>query len=349
MSRAQLTSTVEQNTGGAVAPFVAGKNKIINGDFGINQRNTTSSTSSGTYLVDRFPLYSATGTVTGSVQAFTAGAAPVAGYEATQYMRVVTTGQSGATAEADLVQRVEDVRTFAGQTVTLSFWARAASGTPKIAPTLYQAFGSGGSSTVINAMPQVTLSTSWARYSVSIALPSLTGKTIGTSSFVQVTLWMSAGTNYNSDTGSLGIQSNTFDIWGVQLESGSVATPFTTATGTVQGELAACQRYYFRSNSATNNNAFLAPLGNAASSTVWTCVYTLPVTMRTTPNSLDYSGMAYYDGSNVVAISTLTLNQTNQNTPYLYGTAASGLTAFRGYYLFANASLTAYLGFSAEL
>ena len=47
MSRAQLTSTVEQNTGGAVALFVAGKNKIISGDFGIWQRGTSFTPTSG--------------------------------------------------------------------------------------------------------------------------------------------------------------------------------------------------------------------------------------------------------------------------------------------------------------
>ena len=51
MSRAQLTSTVEQNTGGAVSPYVAGKNKIINGDFGIWQRGTSfSNPANETYL-----------------------------------------------------------------------------------------------------------------------------------------------------------------------------------------------------------------------------------------------------------------------------------------------------------
>jgi hypothetical protein len=48
---------------------------------------------------------------------------------------------------------------------------------------------------------------------------------------------------YSSGT----IASNVIDVWGVQLEVGSVATPFSRAGGTIQGELAACQRYYEKS------------------------------------------------------------------------------------------------------
>ena len=70
MSRAQLTSTVEQNTGGAVAPFVAGKNKIINGDFAINQRAFSSTTTQSTYMFDRWPanFSVASGTTTYTAQ-----------------------------------------------------------------------------------------------------------------------------------------------------------------------------------------------------------------------------------------------------------------------------------------
>jgi hypothetical protein len=75
-------------------------------------------------------------------------------------------------------------------------------------------------------------------------VPSISGKTIGTSSLLAINLWVSAGTDFNGRTGSLGVQNNTIDIWGVQAEAGSTMSSFQTATGTLQGELAACERYY---------------------------------------------------------------------------------------------------------
>ena len=123
----------------------AGKNKIINGDFGINQRNFTSIATTNTYGYDRFFIVLADGTVTWTPQVFALGAAPVAGYESTNFSRIVTTGQTAVSAIARLDQRIENVRTFAGQTVTVSFWAKAATGTPSIAPEFQQVFGSGGS------------------------------------------------------------------------------------------------------------------------------------------------------------------------------------------------------------
>jgi hypothetical protein len=229
--------------------YAAGKNKIINGDFNINQRAFTSTTSSSVYTFDRWKNFASDGTVTCSTQAFTPGTAPVTGYESANFFRIVTTGQTATSAGANITQHIEDVRTFANQTTTISFWAKADSGTPKIAIELRQNFGSGGSpsSAVGSYVGQVTLSTSWARYSVTIAVPSISGKTIGTTantSNLLLLLWTSAGSDLNARTGSLGIQSATIDIWGVQAEEGSVATAFQTATGTIQGELAACERYY---------------------------------------------------------------------------------------------------------
>ena len=250
MSRAQLTSTVEQNTGGAVSPYVAGKNKIINGDFSINQRNFTSITAGNTYGFDRWQMQtSGPMIITYTPQTFTPGAAPVAGYEGKNFARIVNGTASDVSNASVFCQKIEDVRTFAGQTVTVSFWAKAASGTPSVTVELYQYFGTGGSPSAdvsgIGAVKQA-ITTSWARYTATIAVPSMSGKTIGTNldSQLQVLLWTSGGSNFNSRNNSLGIQSNTFDFWGVQVEAGSVATPFTTATGTLSGELAACMRYY---------------------------------------------------------------------------------------------------------
>jgi hypothetical protein len=236
--------------------YAAGKNKIINGDFSVNQRNFTSTTAFS-YTFDRWlSAVLGTGTTTFSAQTFTLGAAPVAGYEGRNFIDIVTSGQSGTNVVSRIDQRIESVRTFAGQTITVSFWAKAATGTPKIAVEMDQQFGTGGSPSarVTTYAGQVTLSTSWARYSVTVAVPSISGKTLGTAGddYLSLNFWVSAGTDFNSRTGSLGIQTNTFSIWGVQAEAGSVATAFQTATGTLQGELAACKRYYLDTRNGTD-------------------------------------------------------------------------------------------------
>lgn len=333
----------------------AGKNKIINGDFGINQRGFTTTTTNNTYGFDRWRFLYNTGTVTYSAQTFTAGAAPVAGYESINFARLVTSGQSASDAYAFLLQPIEDVRTFAGNTVTVSFWAKANTGTPKIAVELEQNFGSGvgASSSVQTYAGQVTLSTSWARYSVTAAVPSVSGKTITVASYLSLNLWTSAGTSFNSRTGSLGIQSNTFDFWGVQVEYGSKATPFQTASGgSPQAELAMCQRYYWRFN-ASSVFATVG-VGTATSSTIVAATVYHPVPMRTTVSAIDGSGNSNFRLHDWVTGYTQTAASIETAVIDIYKTTinvtvASGLTQFRYYYYGANNTTSAYLGFSAEL
>jgi hypothetical protein len=232
------------------AQYAAGKNKIINGDFGINQRNFTSTTTDATFGFDRFPLLYSGGTCTYSAQTFTLGAAPVAGYEGKNFARLVSTSQTTAGHFCATSQKIEDVRTFAGQTVTYSFWAKASTGTPNIGVAMQQNFGSGGSpsSEVITSPAVQAITASWARYSFTVNVPSISGKTIGTTantSYLGAWIFTSAGTTISGlGYPAVGLQNVTIDIWGVQLESGSTASPFQTATGTIQGELAACQRYF---------------------------------------------------------------------------------------------------------
>ena len=229
----------------------AGKNKIINGDFGINQRGFTSSTTSADYNFDRWRTIYTGGTSTTSAQVFTPGTAPVAGYEGKNYYRVVVAGQSAVTDFSRIQQVVESVRTFAGQTTTYSFWAKANTGTPKVAIFGVQYFGTAGSpsATVTADYGTVTLSTSWARYSVTCAIPSISGKTLGTSNDDQVSIrLMLSGGSSVANSQSIGVQNYTFETWGHQWEYGSKATPFQTASGgSLQAELAMCQRYYEKS------------------------------------------------------------------------------------------------------
>jgi hypothetical protein len=341
-----LTATNMNDVGGAInlldgAQYAAGKNKIINGDFGVWQRGTSITLATGVnaYTADRWNATSlhASGTATVSRQAFTPGTAPVAGYEGQYFLRM-TAGASGSpSAYLDLGTRLENVTTFAGQTVTLSFWAKA-SASVAINPFYQQVFGSGGSGTVTtDPLTTFALTTSWTRYTLTTAIPSISGKTIGTNSYLAVNLFGKYVTN-----------SQTIDFWGVQLEAASTASNFQTATGTIQGELAACQRYYFRQTlaaGATSGSAF----GSAKSTTVATMVYSLPVTMRVAPTSGEHANVRLWDGANVFTVTSAVFSGSTDG----FGTAdfgvASGLTQFRPYQIIANASLAGYVAFSAEL
>lgn len=331
--------------------FTAGKNKIINGDFGVWQRGTSFS-SSFVYTADRWLNYFTGTSVTGtySQQTFTAGTAPVSGYEGTYFLQAAVASGSDAATQNLIIQRIEDVRQLAGQTVTMSFWAKTTSGTPKIGANFRQDFGSGGSTAVDVTGQSATLSTSWTRYSFTFSIPSVSGKTIGTSSFLSTNIWFSAGSSQATQSGSVGLQTATFQVWGVQVEAGSVATPFQTATGTIQGELAACQRYYWRST-AVDAYTYFPSTGIGIGSTSVRFGVKVPVTLRTKASSVDYSALACADTVNNLAVTALSLTGSAQGVDIcnVDATVASGGTQYRPYFLAANNNTAAYIGFSAEL
>ena len=333
--------------------FYAGKNKIINGDFRFNQRAFTSTTTNATYGFDRFRLTTADGTTTYSAQTFTLGAAPVAGYEATNFARLVSTGQTLSTARSVLSQFIESVKTFAGQTVVVSFWAKAATGTPSVAVNVQQYFGLGGSPSANVETPagKTAITTSWARYQFSVAVPSISGKTIGTNNddSLNIQLYTSAGSTFNTQSSSLGIQSVSIDFWGVQIEAGSTATPFQTASGSIGGELALCQRYYWRTVPSASTYACMGT-AIAASTTSATAIIKNPVTMRTNMASIDFSALQISDVTTGIAVSTATRTGGAQSADYSNITlSVSGATAFRNYVVQGDNNATAYIGCSAEL
>jgi hypothetical protein len=334
MTRAYNTATTQQNSGGAVAGFTAGKNKIINGDFNIWQRGTSFSSINGIYTADRW-MGATNKTVTVSQQTFTPGTAPVSGYEGTYFLRIA---QSASGSYCAIQTRLEDVRLFAGQTVTLSFWAKA-DATVANKAGIVQIFGTGGSANVDNYSSSFNITTSWARYTYTIALGSISGKTIGTNSYLNIQPILTEDA-----------LAHTIDIWGVQLEVGPVATPFQTATGTIQGELAACYRYFQKFGGTQINESF-PYIGFSYSTTQGEGPLTHKCTMRTTPSlafsTLKISDVATYN----LAVTNLTLTSSGSgpDASYLVFTVASGTSSGKINYMRTDATTAGYLYLSAEL
>jgi hypothetical protein len=313
------------------AQYAAGKNKIINGDFGIWQRGT-SFTTNNAYTADRFLMVTTVGQGTVTQQTFTPGTAPVTGYEGTFFLRYVATILN---TDPRIIQGIEDVRTFAGQTVTVSFWAKSDVSDAISAIQLSQIFGSGGSAAVSTSATGPTLTSSWARYSATIAVPSISGKTIGTNSNLRLTFDLKNSAAFD------------FDVWGVQVEAGSVASPFQTATGTIQGELAACQRYYWRQTPGTATGGY--GVGQSTSTTAGFALINLPVQLRKLPSSVEFSNLQFTDYIAVAnyAVSSVVIGDTY--TPnLLHITFTTALMTSGRFAVIRNATSAGYIGVSAE-
>jgi hypothetical protein len=317
----------------------AGKNKIINGDFGIWQRGTSFNAASNAFTADRWDtLTDKTGaSVLTTQQAFTAGTAPVGGYESQFFLRTVfPAGGTFCIQE----QRIENVRTFAGQTITLSFWAKA-NATVSIEPAIVQNFGSGGSADVQTVGSTFTLTTSWVRYSTTVTLPSISGKTIGAGNYLAARVMRAVTAS-----------GFTIDLWGVQLEYGSKATPFQTASGgSPQAELAMCQRYFERLDSALGTS--FNPFGTGQCTSTTQAYSTIYFTYKRTSPSISFSAAATFQQTGIagagIACSAISSAASGVNSALILGTVAAGLIAGNATSFYRNASAAAFIDISAEL
>jgi hypothetical protein len=329
------------------------RNKIINGNFDIWQRGT-SQTSSGYGSVDRWACSNSGSTKTASRQAFTLGQTDVPN-NPKYFMRHVVTSVADAGNFVTKATKIEGVETLAGSTATLSFWAKA-DASKNIAVEFGQSFGSGGSpSTLITGIESqlVALTTSWAKYTITLSVPSISGKTLGTdgNDFLEVRFWFDAGSNLNARAASLGQQSGTFDIAQVQIEEGSVATPFEHRP--IGLELSLCQRYYLRWKTG-GTYGFSPFFGFAVGTTSAQTPYSLPVEMRVTPFAVDTGGSFRLtdkiNGFNITGISIIGTSEGGSTRIVTLGfSVSSGLTLYRPYFVTSNNDTNAYLGLSAEL
>lgn len=226
--------TANSYNSGQLAGF---RNVVINGNFDIWQRGTSFSFTSGSiYSADRWlTVGNGSGQVgTISQQLFTPGQTDVPGEPAYFLRHAVTTAPTGQTY-GGLIQNIEGVRTFAGQKVTVSFYAKAATTMTLPYVQLCQIFGTGGSpsaTTYNNVATSITIPTTWQKFSFTYTLPSISGKTIGTNGddLLQLVFNLPQNTTY------------TFDLASVQVELGAVSTPFERKTLAIETLL--CQRYY---------------------------------------------------------------------------------------------------------
>ena len=270
----------------------AGKNYLLNSDFSIWQRATSfANPADGMFTADRWSVaYNGTGaTRTVSRQAFTPGTAPVSGYESEFFFRYAVSVAGTSNTYNLISNKIEGVRTLAGQTATYSFWAKADTAR-NIGFDVEQNFGTAGSAQLNTAFSTqwyrngvavgaanasaVAIDTTWARYSATVTILGIAGKTINANNYVNI--------RWNLPSAVI----QTIDIWGAQLEAGSILTPFGTNAGNPQAELAACQRYYTKVSVSASSTVFF---GYNFTTTEHRTQITLPVNMRTTSPTLTYT------------------------------------------------------------
>lgn len=262
------------------------RNKIINGNMGIAQRGTAAVTASGNYgPADRWQTAATGDTFSTTQGSFVSGDTLYDTGGAQYFTQIAVTSVAAAGNYTTYFQYIEDVRLLAGQTVTVSFWAKAASGTPSIGLEIVQNFGTGGSpSSAVTGVGQAqALTTTLTKYSKTFTIPSINGKTVGTTantSSTTLNFWLDAGSTYATRSGSIGQASKTVSIAQVQLEIGSVATPFEQRP--IGMELALCQRYYTQLGGNSANDLIIQAYAGSAG-IANSLSLTLPVAMRTAP------------------------------------------------------------------
>ncbi|WP_081955329.1 carbohydrate binding domain-containing protein [Pseudomonas lutea] len=250
------------------------KNFLINGNFDIWQRGV-SQTVAGFGSADRWNMGHSGGSKTASLQEFPFGSlVPLARF----FCRHVVVGGSAAADFTIMSQAIEDLQRYSSGQYTVSFWAKA-DAARSISIEVVQSFGTGGSpSSAVTGIgsTKIAVTTTWNKYSVTVTLPSISGKTLGTNGDATLVLnvWYSGGTGNNSRTGSLGVQSGTFDIAQIQLEKGAHATAFQVQN--YSDIVLQCQRYY---QAGSITFAGYSTTGVANAFTV-----KLPVVMRVVPS-----------------------------------------------------------------
>lgn len=303
----------------ATAGYTGFRNRIINGDMRIDQRNAgasvTPSSTGATYTLDRWFLACSQASKF-TVRQNLNSVAPPAGFSNYVGLSVASAVSIASGDYFIFGQTIEGFNiadlgwgTANAQTVTLSFWVRS---------SLTGTFGGSLKNSAGNRSYPFTYTISsantWEQKSIIIS-GDQTGAWLtnngagivvnfglGMGSTYSGTAGSWAAANYNSATGAtsvVGTNGATFYITGCQLEKGSVATPFEFRS--IGQELALCQRYTFRPSRTTSGGIPRVAFGSWGSSTNAGVFPQIKVTMRAAPSltmiangSMVIEGVAWY-------------------------------------------------------
>lgn len=320
------------------------KNRLINSNFSVWQRGTSVAISGSNYVVDRWSGYSSTTGRTVSRQSTN----DTTNLPTIQYCARVQRDSGNTNTAVYLIGNPGEIVNcipFAGRTVTLSYYARAGANYSPTSSALNTVvlYGTGSNDTNPNSSgytgqaaalnTSVTLTTTWQRFTHTFTFLS---------TVTQFMPYFQA-----NPVGTAGA-ADYFEVTGVQLEMGSVATPYQSASGSFGSELALCQRYYWR-NLSTESSGWLGVLGYYSSTTSFRGNAVAPVSMRTTPTSVDYSTISVDDGAAGRAVTATAISSGGTWGAAVYFTVASGGTANRPANIINNANTAGYIGLSAEL
>lgn len=350
--------------GGGLTGF---RNRIINGDMRIDQRNNgVAVTPTGSvFLLDRWSVALAAASKLTFQQVVDAPA----GTKNSLKVTVAAQYAPSVSNQFAVLTKIEGVDVTDMQlglataaTITTSLWVKGS-----VAGT-YSCFLTNAASNR-SYIGTIAVTTSWVRQSVVLtcdtagawATDNTTGLTfgidLGSGSGLNGTAGAWAGSFLTRTSGSVTfvnqVAGSTLNITGVQLELGSTATPFEFRPYSV--ELALCQRYYFRySASDTSASEGTLGVGFAQSPTAGRALINFPVKMRTTPTSLEQSGTATdYRvilgslGSTVCSAVPIFSNASAFSGDVSWTVASVATTNQPAFFNF-NAS-GGYLGWSAEL
>jgi len=360
-------NSIEATSGPTSTQLAGNRNKIINGAMMIDQRNAGASvtpTTDGTYTLDRWRA-SLTQASKFSVQQNAGSVTPPVGFN--NYIGITSTSAYSvvSTDIFAIQQNVEGLNvsdlswgTVNAQTITISFWVYSS-----LTGTFGGALNNGSYNRSYPFTYTIASANTWQKQTITIpgdtsgtwlktnGIGIVVGFDLGAGSTYKGTAGAWAGAYYSSATGAtsvVGTNGATFYITGVQLEKGSVATPFENRLyGT---ELALCQRYclVFGGLSGSTNEQIC--LGQASSTTNALMLLNPPVQMRTAPSLLVISSSGFFVNDTSVQNATSALVIGGQSSSLCLFTSAttSGLTQGRVVRLMAN-TVSDKAIFSAEL